>query len=152
MIEGTTFPLSVLFTMQFKKGLRETGVHLSEEALQALFRNFDADCSGYISFDEFLYGVRPEMSDKRKALVLTVFKQMDINNDGALTVQDVSGRYDCSIHPEVRSKECSFGMGFSKGAHMCICTCLRVLMKTVGYILFASHRIKECAGDRRIAY
>lgn len=89
-------------TIQFKKGLRETGVHLSEESLQALFRNFDADCSGYISFDEFLYGVRPEMSDKRKALVLMVFKQMDINNDGALTVQDVSGRYDCSIHPEVR--------------------------------------------------
>lgn len=86
---------------EFKKGLRETGVQLPEENLQALFRHFDADCSGYISFDELLYGVRPEMSDKRKALVLTVFKQMDINNDGALTVQDVSGRYDCSIHPEV---------------------------------------------------
>lgn len=41
------------------------------------------------------------MSERRKAIVLNVFKLMDINNDGALTVQDVSGRYDCSLHPEV---------------------------------------------------
>eukprot|EP00892_Ulva_mutabilis_P003023 jgi/Ulvmu1/12721/UM095_0025.1 len=86
---------------EFKKGLREGGIKLEEQDLQALFRHFDTDCSGYISFDELLFGVRPDMSDSRKNLVLNVFKQMDINNDGALTVQDVSGRYDCSLHPEV---------------------------------------------------
>ena len=65
---------------------------------------FDADCSGYISFDEFLAGVRPEMSERRSQLVADVFSSMDVNNDGALTVQDVSGKYDCSLHPDVRSR------------------------------------------------
>lgn len=87
--------------VQFKKGLQESGVQLSEEALQALFRNVDSDCSGYISFDEFTVGVRPEMNDRRRGLVLQAFATMDVNGDGALTVDDVSGRYDCSLHPDV---------------------------------------------------
>lgn len=88
--------------MQFKQGLRETGVHLEETHCQALYRTFDDDCSGYISFEEFLSGVRPEMNERRAELVTDVFSSMDINNDGALTVQDVSGKYDCSLHPDVR--------------------------------------------------
>lgn len=88
--------------MQFKQGLRETGVHVEEAHCQALFRTFDADCSGYISFDEFLSGVRPKMNERRSELVTDVFSSMDVNNDGALTVQDVSGKYDCSLHPDVR--------------------------------------------------
>jgi hypothetical protein len=61
-----------LFCVQFKKGLVESGVHLSEEHLQALFRHFDADCTGQLSFDEFSAGVRPPMSQRRKKLVLAV--------------------------------------------------------------------------------
>jgi Ca2+-binding EF-hand superfamily protein len=89
--------------VQFKQGLRETGVKLEEPHCQALFRSFDLDCSGYVSFDEFLTGVRPQMNARRSALVSDVFAQMDVNNDGALTVQDVSGKYDCSLHPDVRA-------------------------------------------------
>jgi Ca2+-binding EF-hand superfamily protein len=87
--------------VQFKQGLRETGVQLEEAHCQALFRTFDCDCSGYISFDEFLNGVRPSMNNRRASLVTDVFSSMDVNNDGALTVQEVSGKYDCSLHPDV---------------------------------------------------
>jgi hypothetical protein len=58
--------------LQFKKGLVESGVQLSEEHLQAVFRHFDADCTGQLSFDEFSAGVRPPMSQRRKNLVLMV--------------------------------------------------------------------------------
>jgi calcyphosin len=93
--------------VQFKKGMRETGVKLEEEYCQALFRFFDGDCSGYVSFDEFMVGVRPTMNEQRTALVKDVFASMDVNNDGALTVQDVSGKYDCSVHPDVRINQAS---------------------------------------------
>ena len=59
---------------QFKKGLAESGLTLSEAHLQALFRTFDADCSGFLDFDEFAEGVRPEMSERRKKLVQEAFQ------------------------------------------------------------------------------
>ena len=60
--------------MQFKKGLAESNMPLDEANLHALFRSFDADCSGYLDFDEFLDGVRPPLSDTRKALVTEAFE------------------------------------------------------------------------------
>lgn len=60
--------------MQFKKGLAESGMALGEGNLHALFRGFDADCSGYLDFDEFLAGVRPPLNDKRTALVTEAFE------------------------------------------------------------------------------
>ena len=60
--------------MQFKKGLAESGLKLGEAELQALFRAFDADCSGYVDAKEFTEGMRPPMSERRKKLVMEAFK------------------------------------------------------------------------------
>lgn len=43
---------------EFKKGIRECGLNLSELALNELYSFFDKDRSGSIDFDEFLQGVR----------------------------------------------------------------------------------------------
>jgi hypothetical protein len=43
---------------EFKKGIRECGLNLSELALNELYSYFDKDRSGSIDFDEFLQGVR----------------------------------------------------------------------------------------------
>jgi calcyphosin len=91
----------LLGCVQFKKGLVESGLEIGEEHFQALFRFFDSNCSGYISFDEFSTGVRPAMNNRRRKLVLQAFSVMDKNGDGALTVDDVASRYDCRLHPDV---------------------------------------------------
>jgi hypothetical protein len=43
---------------EFKKGIRECGLSLSELELHELFTTFDQDRSGSIDYDEFLRGVR----------------------------------------------------------------------------------------------
>lgn len=75
------------FTVQLQKGLQECGMTLSEASMMALFRTFDADCSGAVSYAEFLDGVRPPLSERRAALISEAFAAMDVNHDGALTVQ-----------------------------------------------------------------
>lgn len=71
--------------------------------MQALFRYVDSDCSGYVSFDEFLGAVRGELNTRRAALVALAFAALDANGDGALTVDDVATRYDVSHHPDLVS-------------------------------------------------
>jgi Ca2+-binding EF-hand superfamily protein len=60
--------------VQFKKGLVESGLELPEDALQAIFRSFDGDCSGFVDFNEFAEGVRPPLSGRRKKLVAQAFE------------------------------------------------------------------------------
>ena len=43
---------------EFKKGMTECALDLSDEELNALFQYFDKDRSGTIDFDEFLTGIR----------------------------------------------------------------------------------------------
>jgi Ca2+-binding EF-hand superfamily protein len=51
---------------EFKKGMREVGLLLTDSELEKLFVLFDKDKSGSISFDEVLATVRGELNDKRR--------------------------------------------------------------------------------------
>lgn len=57
---------------EFKKALAE--MHLSESDTHRLFRAFDSDCSGYLSYDEFLVGLRGQLSARRLDMVQRAFK------------------------------------------------------------------------------
>ena len=43
---------------EFFKGIKESGLKLSDEEAKEVFRRFDKDNSGGINFDEFLRGIR----------------------------------------------------------------------------------------------
>ena len=43
---------------EFKKGIRECSLDVTEQEMNQLFSHFDRDRSGCISYDEFLYGIR----------------------------------------------------------------------------------------------
>jgi Ca2+-binding EF-hand superfamily protein len=43
---------------EFKKGIRESGVMLSELEMTTLFNHFDENKNGSIDFDEFIHGIR----------------------------------------------------------------------------------------------
>lgn len=43
---------------EFKKGMRECSLDISEQEMNILFSHFDRDRNGCISYDEFLYGIR----------------------------------------------------------------------------------------------
>ena len=43
---------------EFRKGIEETGLELSEDGYKEMFAKFDKDGSGRLSIDEFLFSVR----------------------------------------------------------------------------------------------
>lgn len=57
---------------EFKKAMKE--MKFDEGNLQALFRFFDRDCNGFISYDEFITGLRGQLNDRRKELVFMAYK------------------------------------------------------------------------------
>ncbi|GLC50852.1 hypothetical protein PLESTB_000438900 [Pleodorina starrii] len=86
---------------EFKKALLEIKLGLSETDMTRLFRHFDRDASGLVTFDELLLGLRGELNERRLAMVKRCFKVLDINGDGKVTLADLERRYDASRHPDV---------------------------------------------------
>lgn len=92
-----------LSVSEFQKAMRECALDLSPEDCSALFMYFDKDGSGDIDFEEFLQGVRGDMSARRRNLVNMAFDVLDIDGNGVLEPNDIAGKYDASKHPDVLS-------------------------------------------------
>ena len=86
---------------EFKKGLDEMNIKLSDAETIDLFKYFDVNTNGTIAWSEFLNGVRGDMNERRKKIVLEAFKVMDADNSGCIEPNDLVGRYDATHHPEV---------------------------------------------------
>lgn len=84
-------------------GLKDYGIVLKPNELEAVFQYFDRDHNGFITFDEFLQGLRGPMSQRRLDLIRQAFDILDTTGDGVVTVDDIKNTYDCSWHPEVKS-------------------------------------------------
>ena len=74
--------------------------------IQLLFKKFDKDKNGKISFDEFLVALRvshaiwifpvmhpaqPPMNQTRKEVIMKAFRKLDKTGDGQITVEDLQG-------------------------------------------------------------
>lgn len=87
---------------EFEKVIKEFRIDFSSEELRKLFLYFDADGTGAIDYEEFLHRIKGELSDARKKLVLMAFKKLDKTGDGNVSIDDLRGVYNASMHPEVR--------------------------------------------------
>jgi calcyphosin len=96
-------PGALVDKYEFSKALAEMGLVVNKLEFEELMRHYDADGDGTISFDEFLYAVRGELSPAREQLVEKAFQKLDIDNNGVLTLADIREVYDASGHPEVLS-------------------------------------------------
>eukprot|EP00798_Chlamydomonas_sp_ICE-L_P004895 gene4895-34661_t len=86
---------------EFRNGLNEISAGLSEADIHRLFRSFDFDCNGYLTFNELLVGLRGELNPRRLEMVKLAFNVLDKTGDGEITMADLEGRYDASKHPDV---------------------------------------------------
>jgi Ca2+-binding EF-hand superfamily protein len=88
---------------EFKKGLKEMGLDLTDADVRMLFDYFDRDHSGSIDFEEFIRGVRDPLSPRRQSLVKLAFIRLDRDGNGVIDAEDIAKIYDPSKHPDVLS-------------------------------------------------
>lgn len=81
---------------EFINALATFGLHPKGDELHGLMKFYDVDGDGNISFDEFLSGLKDELTPRRLAMVNKAFKRMDKDNSGKLTASDIAGIYDVS--------------------------------------------------------
>jgi len=89
------------------KFMRGFGVHLSKAEIDELFKLFDVDNSGSITYDEFLKGIRGTMGSVRVELVKLAWAQLDTRGRGVVTLEDIARVYDVSGNPLVKAGKLS---------------------------------------------
>jgi len=85
------------------KLLRGFGVALSKAEIDELFKLFDVDRSGSITYDEFLKGIRGSMTAPRVEMVKLAWAQLDTRGAGVVTLADIAKIYDVSGNPLVKA-------------------------------------------------
>lgn len=91
----------------FRWGLRDYGVYLSEEEFDMIFEAFDRDSSGLVSLTEFLAAMRGPLNERRAAVVDRAFAKLDKDGSGHVTIDDLKGVYDLKFHPGVQAGKVS---------------------------------------------
>ena len=86
-----------------KWGLKDYGVELLDDQIEALIDHFDTNGDGFISFGEFLRGLRGELNDTRKAVINAAYDVLDSTHDGRVTFADIKRTYSAADHPMVES-------------------------------------------------
>ena len=88
---------------EFKKFCHDYRIPLTENEIQTLFNELDINRNGKIDYEEFLRGVVGEMNDRRRKIILQVFKIFDKNQNGVIEMDDIRENYNAKFHPDVQS-------------------------------------------------
>jgi Ca2+-binding EF-hand superfamily protein len=92
---------------EFARGLLDEGLLDSVAECRELFRAVDSDATGNVDFHEFLAVSCGDMSSRREAIVLNVFRSLDPAGIGAVRFSELLGSFDARAHPFVRTGQLS---------------------------------------------
>ena len=88
---------------EFNKAIQDFGVDIETKDLATLFKCMDIDGNGEIDFNEFIRVIVGPMNNFRTQLCVKAFKILDRSGDGEVTLDDITGKYNASMHPDVKS-------------------------------------------------
>lgn len=74
---------------EFEQALAAFGMFPKKVELQGLMKYYDVDGDGNISYDEFLSGLRDELSERRLNMVKKAFMHLDKDGSGKITISDI---------------------------------------------------------------
>lgn len=92
---------------EFQWGLKENGHDLSASEFERIFKYFDKNNDGKVSYDEFLRALRGDLNAGRKNMIGLAFKKVDRTNDGFVTIDDLINQFNVEFHPKFKSGEMS---------------------------------------------
>ena len=90
---------------EFKYGMRDFGLDLSEIEVSQIVKHFDTNRDGKISFDELLRALRGSLNDRRQKAVNDAWAKIDRRRDGAVELQVLEGFFRAAQHPAAKSGE-----------------------------------------------
>ena len=85
---------------EFEECLNAFGLFFKKVELQALIKYYDVDGDGQINLEEFLRGLRDQLTERRENMVWRAFSLMDRDGSGKIEAADVYNLYDVSQHRE----------------------------------------------------
>ena len=88
---------------EFEKFCHDYRIPLEENEIQILFKELDINKNGKIDYEELIKGIVGEMNDRRRKVILQVFKIFDKNQNGVIEMDDIRENYNAKFHPEVQS-------------------------------------------------
>lgn len=65
---------------------------------------YDLDKDGNVCYEEFIRGLREELTPRRAKMVEKVYNMLDRDRSGQITVRDIIQVYDVSLNPEFIEK------------------------------------------------
>ena len=86
---------------EFSQACKDFRINMTVDDAKFLFNQFDQNKDGRLNYDEFLRGVRGEMSDSRREIVRKAFSILDTNQNGQIEIADIAGTYSAEKHPAV---------------------------------------------------
>jgi len=86
---------------EFRKGLKECRLDLTERQIKHLFGYFDKDDSGSITYEEFLVGIRGVLNARRREMVHMAYDVLDRDGSGEVDMEDMKLAYNAKGHPDV---------------------------------------------------
>ncbi|GMI15003.1 hypothetical protein TrVE_jg10976 [Triparma verrucosa] len=86
---------------EIKNGLIDMGIKISPQQLEDVFVFFDKDGSGAVSFEEFMEGLRGELSAERLLVINQAFDAIDTSKDGDISVDEIRKKFNCKSHPAI---------------------------------------------------
>ena len=93
----------------FSQLCKEFDFGLQSEDIEELFVSFDKDERGFINYDDFIRVLRGELNENRKELIKNVFKHLDSDNKGNLSVEELldlyQAKYSYEFIEEKKSEE-----------------------------------------------
>jgi len=71
---------------EFMWGLKENGHNLSPSEFERVFKYFDRNNDGKITYDEFLNTLRGDLNDRRRGLVDQAYNKLDRDKSGIVDI------------------------------------------------------------------
>ena len=90
---------------EFKTGLKDIGVDLTQKESDVLLAFFDKNGDGCVDISEFLIGIRGELNDVRRKVTLQAFEKFDRDKSGIITIEDLQDVYSVEMHPKFQNGE-----------------------------------------------
>eukprot|EP00826_Nyctotherus_ovalis_P039761 TRINITY_DN3842_c0_g1_i3.p1 TRINITY_DN3842_c0_g1~~TRINITY_DN3842_c0_g1_i3.p1 ORF type:complete len:277 (+),score=101.57 TRINITY_DN3842_c0_g1_i3:376-1206(+) len=87
---------------EFKKAVNDYKLEMDERDLNNLFKMFDKNNDGKISYHEFMVAIIGKMNEFRKNLATRAFENLDVEEEGAVTLDCIKNSYRAGTHPDVR--------------------------------------------------